>query len=308
MLRIALVGDIHGQWQAPEDTLALQALGVDLVLFVGDFGNEEVGITQAIAELPLRKAVILGNHDGWYTVTDWGRKKCPYDPNRENRVRQQLDLLGGDHVGYGRREFPELGLAVVGARPFSWGGQDWKQGSFYLEYYGVESMEASGIKIAEAIAATTCPNLILLGHNGPYGLGADQHDPCGRDWQPVGGDHGDPDFASALAYAYTIGKHIPLVAFGHMHHQLRHSPVPRRSIAVNEWGTVFVNGAIVPRLQAYSEHEYLRCFTLITLGGESTKQYVRSIDIVWLDPAYHIMQTTNTYTCVPPLASLCYPN
>ena len=38
-LKIAIVGDVHDQWDE-NDRDALHALNVDLVLFVGDFGNE----------------------------------------------------------------------------------------------------------------------------------------------------------------------------------------------------------------------------------------------------------------------------
>ena len=122
-IKIAVVGDIHDQWE-DDDALALQYLGVDLVLFVGDFGNEAVELVRKIASLEIPKAVILGNHDAWYTATHWGRSKCPYDHEKEDWVKQQLDLLGEDHVGYGKRDFPEFELTVVGGRPFSWGGPE----------------------------------------------------------------------------------------------------------------------------------------------------------------------------------------
>ena len=38
-IKIAVVGDVHDQWEEDDD-IALKHLGVDLVLFVGDFGNE----------------------------------------------------------------------------------------------------------------------------------------------------------------------------------------------------------------------------------------------------------------------------
>ncbi|NER07180.1 MAG: TIGR04168 family protein, partial [Okeania sp. SIO3C4] len=41
--KIAIVGDVHDQWE-PEDEIALKYLGIDLVLFVGDFGNEAVEV------------------------------------------------------------------------------------------------------------------------------------------------------------------------------------------------------------------------------------------------------------------------
>jgi len=47
-ITIAVVGDVHDQWEA-QDAIALQKLSVDLVLFVGDFGNESVGVVQRVA-------------------------------------------------------------------------------------------------------------------------------------------------------------------------------------------------------------------------------------------------------------------
>lgn len=119
-IKIAIVGDVHNAWDA-DDGPALKQLAVDLVLFVGDFGNEAVDVVDAIAALSIPKAVILGNHDAWYTATPWGAKKCPYDRREEDRVQQQLDRLGIAHVGFSHLDFPALNLSVVGARPFSWG-------------------------------------------------------------------------------------------------------------------------------------------------------------------------------------------
>jgi len=276
VVTIALVGDIHGYWQTDFEAKALQTLGVDLVLLVGDFGNEDVALTRSIASLDFPKAIILGNHDSWYTATPWGKKKSPYPPS-EDRVQMQLDILGKTHVGYAVLDFPEFDISVVGARPFSWGGSDWKEGDFYARYYGVGSMAESSERISGAIDRAQCGRIIMIGHNGPYGLGAQPSDPCGKDWQIGGGDHGDPDFATALAYGYAQGKSIPLVAFGHMHHQLKCSPLPRRSIVWNAQATVFVNGAIVPRIISQDDAQR-RCFTLIHLG----QKQVEKVQVVWV--------------------------
>lgn len=83
LIKIAVVGDIHDQWEA-DDGIALQQMNVDLVLFVGDFGNESVEVVRMIAALDIPKAAVFGNHDAWYTATDWGRKKCPY--NRKKKI------------------------------------------------------------------------------------------------------------------------------------------------------------------------------------------------------------------------------
>ena len=40
-------------------------------------------------------------------------------------IRQQLEALGENDVGYACRRFPQLGLSVIGGRPFSRGGTDW---------------------------------------------------------------------------------------------------------------------------------------------------------------------------------------
>ncbi|WP_448563526.1 TIGR04168 family protein [Trichothermofontia sp.] len=276
-LTLAVVGDVHEAWEL-EDELALQHLGVDLVLLVGDFGNESVATVSAIARLPLPKAVVLGNHDAWYTATDWGRKKCPYDRTQEDRVQQQLDLLGEAHVGYSYRNFPALGLSVVGGRPFSWGGPQWQHERFYRDRYGVTSFEASTAKICQAAQQTRTDTVIFLGHCGPQGLGDQPDDPCGRDWQPLGGDFGDPDLTAAIAATRAMGKQIPLVAFGHMHHHLRYTQQStRRMLHVDAAGTVYLNSAWVPRIIKTPSAGH-RNFSLVHLQGGR----VTEAKLVWV--------------------------
>ncbi len=75
-IKIAVVGDVHDSWDA-DDAVALKHLDVDLVLFVGDFGNESVEVVRAIADIDLPKAAIFGNHDAWYSASDWGKSSAP---------------------------------------------------------------------------------------------------------------------------------------------------------------------------------------------------------------------------------------
>ena len=42
MVRIAVVGDVHGQWDF-QDAVALKWMSPDVVVYVGDFGEEESG-------------------------------------------------------------------------------------------------------------------------------------------------------------------------------------------------------------------------------------------------------------------------
>jgi uncharacterized protein (TIGR04168 family) len=284
LLKIAVIGDVHNAWDA-DDELALRYLGVDLVLLVGDFGNEAVDVVQQIAELQLPKAAIFGNHDAWYTATAWGQKKCPYDRTKEDWVQQQIDLLGECHVGYGKLDFPELGLTVVGSRPFSWGGAEWKNEEFYRNRYAVHSFQESTDLMAEAIREAAHNTLIFVGHCGPAGLGDRADDPCGRDWQPLGGDFGDPDFTAAIAQARQMEKQIPLVAFGHMHHQLRHTrDHQRKAVIASPEGTVYVNAASVPRIIKNSEG-IRRNFSLVTLEQGTVSQ----VSLIWVDQDFDVL-------------------
>lgn len=264
MVKIAVVGDVHDQWEE-EDDAALHALGVDLVLFVGDFGNESVDVVRQVAALDIPKAVIMGNHDAWYTATEWGRKKCPYDRTKEDWVQQQLDLLGETHVGYSKLDFRAFDLTVVGGRPFTWGGPEWKFADLCKQRYGIEDQEESAVKIFEAVKNAEHNTIIFLGHNGPSGLGDRPEDPCGKDWHPIGGDFGDPDLAEAISRSITTGKNISLVTFGHMHHTLRHTKKEiRKRVFRSPEGIIYLNAATVPRI-VEDGSEKLRNFSLVQM-------------------------------------------
>ena len=276
MVKIAVVGDVHDQWEE-EDGIALKHLGIDLVLFVGDFGNESVSVVKAIACLDMPKAAVMGNHDAWYSATDWGRRKCPYDRTKEDWVQQQLDLLGETHVGYAKLDFPDLNLSVVGSRPFSWGGPQWKYNDFYEERYGVTSFKESSDRILAAANSTAYETIIFIGHNGPFGLGDRPEDPCGKDWEPKGGDFGDPDFTEAIASVRAAGKSIPLVTFGHMHHSLRYTKKMLRKSLVAKENTIYLNAASVPRIVP-NNSDRLRNFSIVTLEAGVVSQ----VSLVWV--------------------------
>ncbi|AKG21776.1 TIGR04168 family protein [Calothrix sp. 336/3] len=289
-IKIAVVGDVHDQWEN-EDAMALKALGVDLVLFVGDFGNESVEVVRAIASLDIPKAAVMGNHDAWYTATEWGRKKCPYDRNQEDWVQQQLELLGDAHVSYGKRDFPNFGFTVVGGRPFSWGGPEWKFADICKERYGITDLEESAAKIFAATKNAEFPTIIFLGHNGPSGLGDRPEDPCGKDWHPIGGDFGDPDLAEAISLTLTTGKQVPLVTFGHMHHTLRHTKKEiRKRVFKSPEGTVYLNAASVPRILE-KNGEKIRTFFLV----EMTENQVSQVLQVWVGNNSRITSTEILY-------------
>ena len=294
LLQIAVIGDVHDQWDE-RDIIALQSLNVDLVLFVGDFGNEAVEVVRSIASLPLPKAAIFGNHDAWYTATPWGRKKCPYNRQTEDWVQLQMDLLGPADVSYGKRDFPELGLTVIGGRPFSWGGPEWKYEAFYRDRYSIHSFDESVERMKQAIDAAAFDTLIFMGHCGPTGLGEQPESPCGRDWQPLGGDFGDPDFAAAIAYAQQMGKLVPLVTFGHMHHSLRHrQDIQRQRVSLDAAETLYLNAACVPRI-VNTGTTCQRNFSLVTLANRQVQQS----ELIWIDQTQTITASENLLAELP---------
>ncbi|AIE74056.1 MULTISPECIES: TIGR04168 family protein [unclassified Synechocystis] len=281
-ITLAVVGDIHEQWELA-DHQALQAISADLALFVGDFGNESLPVVSLIASLAIPKATVFGNHDAWFTASDWGRKKCPYDRQKEDRVKAQQELLGLADVSYGRRDFQQFNLSVVGGRPFTWGGNEWKNERFMRERYDIENFTQSQTRIAATAMASPHETLIFLAHNGPSGLGNQGESICGRDWNPLGGDFGDPDLAWAIASVREQGKRVPLVTFGHMHHRLRHRQDRlRERVYVDQQGTVYLNAACVPRIQTEKDGlppgDRARNFSLVTLVNGA----VEKIALVWL--------------------------
>lgn len=293
-MTLAVVGDVHGAWDE-EDEAALAGLGVDLVVFVGDFGNEDVELINRISQMPLPKAVILGNHDAWYTASDWGRKKCPYNRALEDRVQQQLELLGERHVGYGKLDVPGFNVTIVGGRPFSWGGTTWRNAGFYLKRYGIKDFETSTARILNAVKDAATETILFVGHCGPAGLGDRPEDPCGKDWNPIGGDYGDPDLQQAIAQAKHLGKQVPLVMFGHMHHTLRHTQsISRVPLKQDADQTIYLNAAVVPRIKLTPTGN-LRNFSLVTL----VQQQVTTVSQVWVNASGTIFDQTMLFTANP---------
>ncbi|KAJ4950688.1 hypothetical protein NE237_027520 [Protea cynaroides] len=241
-IRIAIVGDVHDDWHLQEDEKALQFLKPDLVLFTGDFGNENVELVRSVADLKMAKAVILGNHDAWNTKQ--------FSQKRKDPVQLQMECLSEEHVGYHRLDFPMLKLSVLGGRPFSGGGDRLFRKRLLSARYGVNDMDGSSKKIYRSASGTPEDHsIIILAHNGPTGLGSKMDDICGRDWVFVGGDHGDPDLAQAISeLKETTQFSIPLVVFGHMHKELAYDGL-RKMIVVGADNTIYLNGAIVPRVK-----------------------------------------------------------
>ncbi|MEB3234224.1 MAG: TIGR04168 family protein [Cyanobacteriota bacterium] len=253
-MRLAIAGDLHGQWDS-SDQLLLERLAPDALLVVGDLsdGNPRIAsqLRQLEQALDLPVACVLGNHDS-------GR-----DPTGRT-LRRQLDTLGPLHCGWGLRQL--AGLSVVGARPGSAGG------GFHLSpaaraALGPHSLEESAARItAAAAAADPALPLVLLAHCGPAGLGSEAADPCGRDWKPPACDWGDQDLSLAIDHIRRQ-RSLPLVVFGHMHHRLKRGRGERRTFAVDRSGTAYLNAACVPRHLVDTAGVALRHFSWVEFDG-----------------------------------------
>jgi uncharacterized protein (TIGR04168 family) len=248
--RLAVVGDPHGAWDE-SDAAVLARVAPDALLVVGDLSDGQPRIPALLRRLELPTACILGNHDA-------GR-----DPSGRT-LQRQLDGLGELHCGWGLRQLHPPGLAVVGARPGTAGG-GFQLSRAVKAAFGPLTLEESAERItAAARRADPGLPLVLLAHCGPAGLGSEAADPCGRDWKKPACDWGDQDLALAIRRIQAL-RPLPLVVFGHMHHQLRRGLGLRRSLCVDRSGTVYLNAASVPRHGRDPAGRELRHFSWVEL-------------------------------------------
>jgi uncharacterized protein (TIGR04168 family) len=255
--RLLVIGDVHRHWDR-DDPAYIAGCGADHVLFVGDLGDEDLDIVQEIASLPIDKAVILGNHDAWASFKQ-GR---PTDV-----LRASLQALGDDHLGYARRELPALGVTMLGARPFSWGGPSLRRAEIYQELYGIGSFEESAERLVELARRARHSRVIILAHNGPSGLGNRPHDIYGKDFGKPGGDWGDLDLRLAIERIKDeLHLEVPLVVAGHMHSRIMAQGDLRRTHLVRLNGTVYVNPAEVPRVVQRGERRRARHYTEVRMS------------------------------------------
>lgn len=268
LANLTVVGDLH-RWWRPADAAFLERTRPDLSLFVGDLGDEDVEMVRLIAQLPVPKVVMLGNHDAWQS---FGRRTCT------EKLTESLHILGEDHLAYGVREVPAAGISVIGARPFSWGGQSLRSPELYDEIYGVHTMRQSAAAIFDAARNAHHRDLVILAHNGPLGLGDQPEDIFGKDFGKPGGDWGDRDLALAIQRIEGLGLRVRAVIAGHMHHRLAHPRGAERTRFVRRGDTLFVNAAYVPRVVRTSAGEVSHFVRTWWDRGECAR-----VEEVWVD-------------------------
>ncbi|NDC34679.1 MAG: TIGR04168 family protein [Synechococcaceae bacterium WB9_2_112] len=259
-MRLAIAGDLHGQWDHSDHAL-LELLAPDALLVVGDLSDGTPRIPALLRQLELPVACVLGNHDSGKDASG-------------HTLTRQLAALGPLHIGWQLRELRPAdpacgaGVAVVGGRPGTAGG------GFHLSractaVFGPLTLEQSADRIvAAAAAADPALPVVLLAHSGPAGLGSDAADICGRDWKQPSCDWGDQDLALAID-RIRRQRALPLVVFGHMHHRLKRGAGERRTLVVDRAGTAYLNTACVPRHLVDDAGMALRHFSWVEFDGQS---------------------------------------
>jgi uncharacterized protein (TIGR04168 family) len=257
-VRLAVVGDVHLRWDA-EDCAAIDARGLDAVLFVGDLaGYGHAGalrVAHAIAALRTLAIVVPGNHDGVHAaqlVAEVAESDAAAAllgmgmPARVRELRAALEpvpLCGYEvrplHGGDGER------IDCIVGRPHSFGGPRLAYRAYLRETFGIDTLEASAAHLCALVDRTETERVVFLAHNGPSGLGDRRDAIWGVDFRRHAGDHGDPDLRAAIEHARRTGKQVVAVLAGHMHQRLRGGG--RRAWTAREGETLFVNAARVPR-------------------------------------------------------------
>lgn len=276
-----VVGDMHRHWR-DEDRAFLEQGDQELVMFVGDLGDEDEEMVREIAAISTAKAVVLGNHDAWQSFS----RRRP-----TQRLLNSLEVLDEDHIGYGLREVPAAGVSVIGARPFSWGGPSLRSPEVYRRLYGVSDMSGSAEKIFQVARQAQHRDLVILAHNGPTGLSKASDDIYGKDFgTKVGGDWGDPDLEEAIDLIRRSGWRVPCVVAGHMHHQIMNPRGTERCRFVRRDGTLYINPAVVPRARTVDGNKLTHYVRMSWLAGR-----LNQFEEIWVDETGQIQDAYEPY-------------
>ncbi len=254
MARIALIGDLHGSFDAL-DVAAFNDADYDLLVFTGDLGSgtakNGVEIAKRVSRLTTPTIVMPGNNDAPFLAeiaAEFGHQRglsAILDLDRSMASRPAKVILCGYRLH--RLPLPGLVLTVVTGRPCAMGGGEFSFVSAVSRAYGVATMEQSTERLLSLVDAVETERLLLLGHNGPLGLGDEKTSMWGADFLSEGGDWGDPDLAAAVGRAKERGLKTVVVA-GHMHQRTKSGGL--RPWRVERDGIDFVNPARVPRIYA----------------------------------------------------------
>lgn len=257
-MKLALVGDIHGCWDA-DDAAYFNASDYDAVLLVGDLPPRNHGriweIARQVARLQKPAYIIAGNHDGVslpHLISEALGVPSPIAGRvqhlRVGRLRRLLRPV--QLLAYERVPLVAAGarLHLIACRPHSMGGA-FAFATHLARAYGVRTMDESAARLCalvdDAAAADPSVPVLFFAHNGPSGLGGAPADIWGCDFKRGAGDWGDHDLRRAIDHARERGLRVLAVVAGHMHHRTKTRE--QRVWHLVEDGVHYVNAARVPR-------------------------------------------------------------
>ena len=254
VIRVGVIGDVHLAF-GPADVAYLDAQNYDVVLFVGDLSGYArrgaLRVAKYVRSLKTRALVIPGNHDtvgAPQLVAEMMQNETAIamlGAGQRERVEElRTSLAPAELVGYSLHVVGDL--ALIAARPHSFGGPRLAFRPYLKEAFRVESIESSAARLCSLIDDVKHERIVFLAHNGPSGLGDRRDAIWGCDFRRSEGDFGDPDLEIAIAHARSCGKRVLAVVAGHMHHALRLRGT-RKWIEERD-DTLYVNAARVPRV------------------------------------------------------------
>jgi uncharacterized protein (TIGR04168 family) len=253
-LSIALVGDLHGHWDA-EDVAYFNASTYDLLLFTGDIGSgtsrNGVALARQIARLDKRALVVAGNNDAPFVNEIAAEFRLQGGLSELMRLAPGHPLARqhqGNVVLCGYSMHPlvigQRSISIIVGRPFAMGGNELSFPDLLEQRHGISSLAQSEERLCALVDQAPSDDVIFLAHNGPSGLGEEASAIWGCDFRPQAGDWGDRDLLAAVSRAKSRGKRVLAVVAGHMHR----SDTFSRTQALSRQGVLFVNPAYVPRI------------------------------------------------------------
>ncbi|MEM7181050.1 MAG: metallophosphoesterase [Spirochaetota bacterium] len=278
MLKLAIIGDVHGYWNQKDIDYFNQS-DYNHIIFVGDLpphSSTTVRIAKRIAKLTVGSSMLPGNHDTTNLFQLVGEVFQNQFLIRKGSFRH-LERINALQIALGnvqlrQYEVEELNdLSLIYTRPLSMGGPMLSFLPYLDKMFAIRSIKDSAKKINSLINASKSKNIVFIAHNGPYGLGKEQNSIWGRDFDKRGGDWGDRDLLMAINYAKKQNKNVQAVIAGHMHYNQQKGSYTRNWFLKQE-NTNYINAARVPRIFKHNEQKVHHHIRLTWQAQENTMQ------------------------------------
>lgn len=257
--RIAILGDLHGKWNACDNEY-FDSADYDLLIFVGDLGSgtlkDGLQVIRQLSKLRVPALVLPGNNDAEHLAQLQAELALQAGKLDLMRMAGLSRRKGASPCGYSAHPLVTKSgdATLIAGRPCAMGGSEFSFGEQIARVYGVSELDASTFRLKALVDAAETDDLIFLAHNGPFGLGEGPTDIWGRDFSlespalaAAPKDWGDKDLQLAVDYARSRGKRVLAVIAGHMHRSPFRESRPLMQVREE---TVYLNAAVVPRIRS----------------------------------------------------------